>query len=269
MIDHILVPIDFSDLSEKTARIAAGIATVTGAKISLLHAYLIPGYSGGMAYETFIPPIDEHIELINKQIDDFKDGIPELKDKHVLRVAVPGAVQDMIGSYVDDNHVDLVISGTKGASGFMKFLMGSHSERIEGEVSCPTLVIPEAGVLEGKMKIALAHDYTSSVSDNQYHTIAFFHKLFGAELVIVHVKKAGEEFSDEALVIDKLKDLDPSYYTIEGDDVVEALNNFVEKEKIGLLSLIYHNHSFLDRLFGKSTARELTYNTKIPLLVLK
>lgn len=269
MIKHLLVPIDFSEISENATKIAANIAAETDAKVTLLHSYLIPGYSGGMAYETFIPPIDEHIELINKQLDEFAEELPELNGLRVEKISIPGSVQDIIGDYVQDNDVDLVITGTRGASGFMGFLLGTESERIEAEVKCPVVLIPENTTLKKGVKIAFAHDYKSVIVQQQRNILQFFLDFYNGTLHVVHVERKHDTPEAEQSVINNLKGLQANFHKVVNDDVEKGLNDYVEKNNVNMLALIYHDHGFLNRIFGRSTTRKLTYHTKIPLLVLK
>lgn len=269
MIQHVLVPIDFSDISENAVMEAVKIARQANAKLTLLHAYLIPGYSGGMAYETFIPPVDEHIELINKQMNDFVSGIQELHGVQIKKIAIPGTVQDMIGTYSEENNVDIIVSGTRGTSGFLGFLLGSQSERIEGEVKCPVVVLPGVSKLKKGMKIAFAHDYKSTISDYQREVIKFFLNTYNSRLEVVHVESKEDTPEAERSVRENLVDFAPVFHKVVNDDIARGLNEFVEKNNIDMLALIYHDHGFLNRIFGKSTSRALTYHTKIPLLVLK
>lgn len=269
MIKHILVPVDFSDEALNAVEEAAFIAKEQKAKLSLLHAYLIPGYSGGMAYETFIPPVDEHIELINKQIDDFSKDIPALQGLPVEKVAIPGSIQDIIGVYTEDNNVDLVVTATRGASGFKAFLLGTQSERIEDEVKCPVLVIPDGEHVKKGMKLALAHDYKSNLSREQINIIKNFQVLYGLSIHVVHVEEKKENLAIEESIKENLRILNPEFHHVLNDDVEKGLNEFIKQQNIDILSIIYHDHGFLTRLFGRSTSRQLTYHTEIPLLVLK
>lgn len=269
MIKHLLVPVDFSEVSENATRVAAALAAETDSKITLLHSYIIPGYSGGMAYETFIPPIDEHIELINKQLDEFAEGLPELNNLHVDKIVVPGSVQDMISDFVRDNNIDFVITGTKGASGFMGFLLGTESERIEAEVECPVLLVPENATVRKGLRIILAHDYKSIISKKQRSVIKFFLTLYKGTLDVVHVEEKHDKPEAEKSVINNLQDLGANFHKVVNNDVEKGLNDFVVKNNVDMLALIYHDHGFLSRIFGRSTTRNLTYHTKIPLLVLK
>ena len=269
MIRHILVPIDFSDVSENAVLEAAKICSSTGATLTLLHAYLIPGYSGGMAYETFIPPLDEHIELINKQLEEYVAGFPEMANLNVQKIAIPGSVQDMIGAYAEDNNVDLVVTGTRGSSGFMGFLLGTHSERIEGEVQCPVIVLPEGSQLKKGMRLAIAHDYKSTISPDQRELIRFILSFYSATFDVVHVEDKNDTPEAEISVRENLKALNPTFHKVVHDDVEKGLNEFSEENNIGMLAIIYHDHGFLNRIFGRSTSRQLTYHSKIPLLVLK
>lgn len=269
MFKNILVPVDFSDAAIHAVQEAAFIAREQKAKLYLIHAYLIPGYSGGMAYETFIPPVDEHIELINKQIDDFSKEIAGLENIQVEKVAIPGSIQDIIGTFVEDNAIDLVVTATRGASGFKAFLLGTQSERIEEEVNCPVLVIPEGKNVKRSMKLALAHDYKSNLITEQIDTLRNFQVLYNLELHVVHVEEKEEHLEFEQSVKENLHSLNPQFHHVVNNDVEKGLNDYIKKNDVDILSIIYHDHGFLNRLFGRSTSRQLTYHTEVPLLVLK
>ena len=54
---------------------------------------------------------------------------------------------------------------------------------------------------------------------------------------------------------------------IVGDDILEALNSFIEKENIDIISLTTHKRNMISRLFNPSVARKMVFHTKTPLLV--
>ena len=47
----------------------------------------------------------------------------------------------MILDYITENHIELVVMGTKGASGLRELLIGSNAERIVRRSSCPVITV--------------------------------------------------------------------------------------------------------------------------------
>jgi nucleotide-binding universal stress UspA family protein len=55
-------------------------------------------------------------------------------------LASPTSVVPAIVDYAEKNKVDLIVTGTKGRSGFTKLLLGSVASGIVTFASCPVMV---------------------------------------------------------------------------------------------------------------------------------
>jgi hypothetical protein len=49
----------------------------------------------------------------------------------------------------------------------------------------------------------------------------------------------------------------------------KGINKFIEKESTDILAMVAHRHNLFERMFGKVHAKSMSYQTKIPLLVLQ
>jgi nucleotide-binding universal stress UspA family protein len=56
-------------------------------------------------------------------------------------VASPTSVVPAIVEYAEKNRVDLIVTGTKGRSGFTKLLLGSVASGVVTYASCPVMVV--------------------------------------------------------------------------------------------------------------------------------
>jgi nucleotide-binding universal stress UspA family protein len=56
-------------------------------------------------------------------------------------LASPTSVVPAIVDYAEKNKVDLIVTGTKGRSGFTKLLLGSVASGIVTYASCPIMVV--------------------------------------------------------------------------------------------------------------------------------
>jgi nucleotide-binding universal stress UspA family protein len=153
----ILCPVDFSEPSRHTMRVALDLARESGASMTLFHVYQFPAFlfGGGV----MVPPNmmqdlanDAEKELARwraeaetlgpaplraagqLQIDRMDRGpAPEL---HVLREApLPGLVRRL-----ETGNYDLVALGSHGRRGLRRFVLGSVAEAVAHRAPCSVLV---------------------------------------------------------------------------------------------------------------------------------
>lgn len=138
-LEKILVPIDFSEHSEKVVRAAAELAKKFGAELHLFHAV----ETAPMAYGEgpyFPPEAAEEMEAAAvKQLEEFKvdfaDGI------QVIRKVAQGHPFLEIVTYAKDNETDLIVIGTHGRGPIAHMLMGSVAEKVVRKAPCSVLVV--------------------------------------------------------------------------------------------------------------------------------
>jgi hypothetical protein len=63
--------------------------------------------------------------------------------------------------------------------------------------------------------------------------------------------------------------LNHKFHTISDKKVEEGINQFIEKTPTDILAMVAHRHNLFERMFGKVHTRAMSYQTKIPLLVLR
>ena len=144
-IRKILVPVDFSDHSQRALDEAVGLAKTFGAQIHLLHCYQIHP-TAVAPYGIVVPETFEHdIRMAALQ------RLSEMREK----VAAQGVrVQEHITAHfpaeeivemADHLGVDLIVMGTRGLTGLKHVLLGSVAERTIRLAKCPVLTVKAIG----------------------------------------------------------------------------------------------------------------------------
>ena len=144
----ILVPIDFSEHSNRTLEYAARIAARENATIWLLHVFRIPDYAvtqyGRRPHdcdelrwqaESAEQEAQENLQAVEKEM--LSRGI---KVKAYFRVGHP---LEEIVLIANNPEVDLVIIGSQGCSAIKRLLLGSTAERVVEHARCPVLVVKD------------------------------------------------------------------------------------------------------------------------------
>jgi nucleotide-binding universal stress UspA family protein len=138
-VDSVLTAVDFSELSRRDARIAAGIARTLGVPLLLTHVVAQPRIAG-LADEL------SSAHTAHAELDALRAELS--RDTPIETLLLQGHPADEIAGVVEERHVGLVVMGLRGAGG----LLGPRPGSIAYRVIClspalllaipPTLVTP-------------------------------------------------------------------------------------------------------------------------------
>lgn len=140
---NVLAAIDFSDVTAKVITIAAEIAQSFSSKLWLIHVAApepdFVGYDTGPACER-----DWRAKVLRKEHKYIQEKALELEASgiDVTPLLIQGATTETILSKASQLHADLIVIGSHGHSSLYKTLVGSVSEGIIRQASCPVVVVP-------------------------------------------------------------------------------------------------------------------------------
>jgi nucleotide-binding universal stress UspA family protein len=136
---NILVATDFSKPSKAALPYAIGLAQQYGAKVFVAHA-LSPEPHLTVPLEP-MPVSDDLVWLdANRNLAKFvpADSPGNPPCEAILR---RGGFWDVISNIIQENKIDLVVSGTHGRQGLRKLVLGSDAEKIYRRAMCPVLSV--------------------------------------------------------------------------------------------------------------------------------
>lgn len=141
-IKKILVPVDFSENSQKILRAAEEFAVKFEA--SLVVVFVVQSfddYSGFFVPHMPIAQFEE--EIVQSAKDKMKSFVAETLTGPTpcLTAVLTGDVAGEINRYAAEQSVGLIIMGTHGYKGLEKVLFGSVAEKIVKTAPCPVLTI--------------------------------------------------------------------------------------------------------------------------------
>ncbi len=283
--DHILIPVDFSPGSLKTCKMAFNIAAHLKIKMVFIHCYINPmvhsvPYADVYVYDTaLLVKMDsaekDANENFGKFIQELSGEIGKEKWKTVQSeyIIKPGYADEDILAYAHQNNSRLIVMGTGGSAGLS---MGSVTADVIYNAKLPVLVIPE----ESPEKELIDFNrvvYATNFDEKDFVAIDKLMGImspFAIRVYCVHVGKKNYSEWDEAR-LEGMKEVLKKKYAkkdfdcrlIVGDDLPEALDQFIEKEQIDIISLTTHRRNLVSRLFNPSVARKMVFHSRTPLLV--
>jgi nucleotide-binding universal stress UspA family protein len=269
----ILVPTDFSMNSWKALAYGADLARRVSAELIVLNAYTLP-YSNQTVLLSMKEILKESAESGLKDVLDKMNSELDLDGVKVITKAVHGDLLVTIDLMCDTEGVDLVIMGTKGATGLKAALLGSNTSNIIRNISKPVIAVPESYQRNDNKHATICADFANGlekrVDFSILNTICRGHN---AEIHILHVVDPFEEQMPD----DQPKPVDfnehfpgtkVSMHTNYHEDVQEGIKEFLADHPTNLLVMIRRNYNFIESLFHRSLTRHLAMHTEIPLLVL-
>lgn len=267
----LLVPTDFSPISDNATKFAMDMAKAMGAKIMLVNMYQIPISFSEVPLVTI--SLDQLKKISEDKLSELKENIERITtgNVHVYTQSVLGEVTEEVKKLCDTLHPFAVIMGTRGVTGIGKFFLGSNSLSIIGKIETPVFVIPPGASFKPFRKIGLATDMKDVVHNMPVDEIRELVNFFNADLHVLNVDYERKHFTsytpEESLNLDTmLSGLNPVYNFIENKDIDEGLNEFAAKNNIDLLITLPKKHHLLEKILEKSHTRELIYHTTVPLM---
>ena len=144
LVQHVLVPIDFSATADRALEYAIALAQQLHARLTLLHVlHLNPLAMGEMSTgmpATYLEAQEtEAHQLLQASLDRVQHA--GLQGDSLL---VQGTPTQAIAETAGEQRVDLIIMGTHGRAGLAHVFLGSVAEHVIRHAPCPVLIIRKA-----------------------------------------------------------------------------------------------------------------------------
>ncbi|MEP1033317.1 universal stress protein [Ekhidna sp.] len=273
----ILVPTDFSSLSEHALDFAIQLAKPLKASIEVIHLEEVPlgdlslhlsGEAGGSTVS--------HDSLYAAQLlRANKQKLNTLKEEYstdevaVKAFQIGGGFLKGMQHYTSENDVDLVVIGTTGEESIQEFFSGNHTEQLIEHLNVPVVSIQDQQ-FHPIEDIVLGLD----IEDEKYTRKAFekvkvICDALGSTLHVIDVTKSKD---DEKMMgmLDKIAKIAglTNYLVdvIEDKDSNTALLDYAEGTGAGLIIILSEAKGGLNRFIQHSFATRLTKKSTIPIL---
>lgn len=143
-IEKIVVPIDFTEASERAARYACALARRVGASLHLIHVLEAPAF-GSRLFEAHAAERRERLyQSARLRLGALvaRLGTDPCPIATEVRYGTPA---DSIGEAARHYGASLVVMATHGRRGLAHLMAGSVAERVMRTAACPVLVVRESG----------------------------------------------------------------------------------------------------------------------------
>lgn len=275
---NILLPTDFSENSWNAIKYALDLYKETPCNFYLLHVTMISNYTGSEF--PLLPATDviekTHLKLAKTQLQKLLKKIKKLPvntKHHFYTLSTFNYFIDAIKTHIEEKKIDLIIMGTKGASGLKEVIVGSNTGDLILKVKHPVLIVPEKAIYKIPKEIAFPTDYNIFYLPKILNSITEIAKMYNSSIRILHVANKNEKLTKDQIenkefLNNFFTDEKHSFHRITNKKVEDGVQCFVESRDINMIIMVAKNLNLFQRILFKPTVEEISYHTEIPFLVL-
>ncbi len=273
---RILLPTDFSDNSFEAIRYALLVFKNVECTFYLLHTYTPVVY-----HTEYLIGSPGQIGLGDVLKENSEDQLEKLKSrlegqyknpKHKIMVhSAFNTLLSEISDMVEAENIDLIVMGTKGATGAKEILFGTHTVHVIKRAKCPVIAVPPKFEYEAPKEILFPTDYEVEYENENIDTLLAIAKEHKSRINVMHVR-AGYDLTAEQekhkKKLDNLLGNSCVFHEVPDNGIIAAVNEFQTKTKINLLVMVQNKHTFLERLFIEPVIKKIGFHVTVPFMVL-
>jgi nucleotide-binding universal stress UspA family protein len=273
----ILLPTDFSDNAWNAITYALQLYKNVKCNFILLNTYTPVFYQ-----VEFMQSSEPQFQLMETVKETSKKKLHDLVEKIESEFPNPNHQFTTISSFntltgeINELHqgnvMDLIIMGTKGASGVKEVLFGSNTMHVLNNAKCPVIAIPSDFDFEKPHELLFPSDYEIDFKDKHLQPLLDIANLYNIRINIMHVHY-GEALTkrqetNRQKLETKFKGVAHLFHNIKNQNIPEAITEFQIKTRINLLVMINNKHSFFENLFFKSNIKHIGFHLNVPFMVI-
>lgn len=266
-MEKILVPTDFSDNAENALEYAIEIANTFNATIHLVHAFQYTNKMGAFPQKQ-----DKHrLDIIKKLkalTNKYSDRLNS-KAKMVHHVTLEKPIEGL-KYFIKKFKIDLVIMGTKGATGIKGAIWGSIASQLIAKVNQPIIAIPN-GYKDFKLNKILLSVERTNFDDNRtilpLIEIASKSKATITTFNMVLPVVAADN-NEDYQTSDLLLEISYDFHQSEDTDLKESIVNYVKDNDLDMLCMIKKDRGPISNIVHNSATKKVIFDCPVPMLVL-
>lgn len=274
MRHQILIPTDFSENAWSAALYALKLYANKPCTFYFLHAWTFVNTGS----RTYISP-----SYIDQLQDTAKGQLAALKERAIAEstnsehdfktIFTTDSLIDSLIFSIGKQKIDLLVMGTKGATGAKEFLLGSNSVSVINKVKlCPVMLIPDNYEFEVPDHIGFPTDFNRLYGE-ELLAIKELAALHNSAINILHIngldKLSENQRNNFDILQEYLKEEKHTFYW-KSDYAKKqlAIKDFIEENTINILTMINYEHSFIENLIKEPVINKIGYHTAIPFMVI-
>lgn len=269
----ILVPCDFSEQAVNAFRFAADVAAQSKGEVHLVHVIELP-----VMHDSVLMPVMSFEEALLKELrEKAEKEFNKLKNKfgaagvNIISSVIFGGTSRMITDYITDQSIDLVVMGTKGASGVKEILIGSNAEKVVRKSPVPVIAIKKYVKASTIKNIVFPNTLDTETQEDLVMKVKALQNFFKAKIHILWVNTP-TNFTPDRITVERLnafakrfmfKDFTVSVYNDPFEE--SGIINYTHAIKADMIAMGTHGRKGLAHILSGSVAEDVVNHIDCPI----
>jgi nucleotide-binding universal stress UspA family protein len=276
-MQQILIPTDFSENAWNATLYALGFFKSKCITFHFLHVDIslkvepdnTLHYSGLSINKGISDETKTEMQLWIKKLEDCQKN-SNYTFKNTIN---QGPFINSIRKYIQKNNIQLMVMGTKGASGLKEMTIGSKTGEVIKKIKCPILIIPEEARFKAPLHIGFPTDFNMLYKHRIMKTLLDITNVYQSSIKILRVAQTKQPLdnfqnNNRDLLKYQIGSIPHSFHLIENPYLENALQSFVTTMHIDMIAMIAKNLNFFQRILFKPQLATISYHIQIPFLIL-
>lgn len=275
----ILLTTDFSENSWNAIFTALKLYANVKCKFYIVHAYepsalnLMGKKSQqrlGLIYDSLSKYAEQELQGILKYLE-----INHQNPNHSFTaISKPETLEEAVTMVIAENDIDLLITGTQGATGAKEVFLGSNTVKILHAIKkIPVLAVPTGFNFQKLKTIIFATDFMMSFKKNELIYLQELASLWNAEIEVIYVAVTYDltenQNNNKSILEKRFKGLDYHFKEVPfNTSVSKSIDTYTEGKNAAILGIIRHQHTFWEKVIGEPIVKKIAFHSAIPVLFL-
>jgi len=180
---------------------------------------------------------------------------------------------DGINQICEEKSINLIVMGTKGASGIKKMIFGSNTVHLMKRCNVPVLAIPDGCNFSGLNSVAFTSNYKTIHSNRELSPLVDILKLYNSKLEVLHLSDENylsRNHENNRTILDScFSNINHEFVDLEGNSVFKTIKSYIGENDIKMLAMMSEKYSFLEHLFTSHLEENFAFKIDIPFLVME
>ncbi|RNL85379.1 universal stress protein [Sinomicrobium pectinilyticum] len=274
---RILVPTDFSVNAKNAVDYAIHLFKDEVCEFILLNTFGAGNTANMMVLQASNPAYEAALIKSQKKLKALFDILnsSERSKNHSFDMVVRyGHLAETVKDLVKERNVEMIVMGTRGATGAKERWFGSNTVAVmENVFDCPILAVPESAVVKVPGGIVFPSSFKNVYKRKNLDPLLKLARKHKSIIRILHIgdkEELDEEQRDnKACLMARLEGIKTFYHALTNIDTETAIRCFTEsREDIDMIAFMNQKQSLFNTMIRKPVLKGLGHHTKVPLLVM-
>lgn len=266
----IIVPIDFSENAINALKYAVELANALGAEIHIVHVFHTSTKAG-----IFIKTQDglrlDAKQSLKKLALEYQSKISsgEKLMHHLIRNHPAEGIAYLAKKF----HADIIVMGTKGASGLKGAIWGSVASKVLAITKTPVLAVPKY-YREFKLNhILFTIDNPAFKERKAIEPLLTLKEKYNTKITTFNlVAPIYVEVNEEEKVLKKsdlIQEISDDYYQSFDLDLKQGVIKYTMNNDVDMICMVKKNRGFFIDMMHISSTKKIIFDSPVPLLILQ